>query len=64
MDLIKNAYRILVGTPDGKKPLKRQWRRLENNNTMDLKEIRWQGVDRIKLARDGDQWRTDVKAVK
>jgi hypothetical protein len=41
----KNAYRILVGKPGGKRPLRRPRRRWVDNIKMDLKEIRWDGLD-------------------
>jgi hypothetical protein len=40
-----NAYRILVGTPEGKRPLGRPRRRCVDNIKMDLKEIGWDGMD-------------------
>jgi hypothetical protein len=56
----RNAYRILVGKPEGKRPLKRLRRRWVNNIKMDLKEIGWDDMDWIKLAQDRDQWRALV----
>jgi hypothetical protein len=53
----RNAYRILVGKPEGKKPLGRPRRRCVDNIKMDLEEIGWDGVDWIELAQDRDQWR-------
>jgi hypothetical protein len=50
-----NAYRILVGKPEGKRPLGRPRRRWEDNIRMDLREIRWGGMDWIDLAEDRDQ---------
>jgi hypothetical protein len=41
----RNAYRILVGNPEGKGPLGRPRRRWENNIKMDIKEIGWDGMD-------------------
>jgi hypothetical protein len=43
----RNAYRILVGKPDGKRPLGRPRRRWEDKIKMDLREIGWDGVDWI-----------------
>jgi hypothetical protein len=40
-----DAYRILVGKPEGKRPLGRPRRRLEDNIRMDLREIGWSGMD-------------------
>jgi hypothetical protein len=41
----KNAYRILLGKPEGKRPLGRLRRRWADNVKMNLREIRWDGVD-------------------
>jgi hypothetical protein len=59
----KNAYRILVGNPEGKRPLGRRRRRWVDNIKMDLREIRWDGMDWIDVAQDRGQWRALVKAV-
>jgi hypothetical protein len=53
----RNAYRILVGKPEGKRPLGRPRRRWEYNIRMYLREKVWGGMDWIDLAQDGDQWR-------
>jgi hypothetical protein len=53
-----NAYKILVGKPEGKRPLERPRRMWVKNIKMDLKEIRWGDMDWIDLAQDRDQWRT------
>jgi hypothetical protein len=59
----RNAYRILVGNPEGKRPLGRpRYRRVDNIN-MNLREIRWDGMDWIDLTQDRDQWRAVVNAV-
>jgi hypothetical protein len=63
MEDMRNAYRILVGKPDGKKPVGRRRRKCEDNIKMDLREIGWEGVDWIHLAQDTDQWRTLVNTV-
>jgi hypothetical protein len=52
----QNAYRILVGKPEGKRPLGRSGRRLMDNIKMDLREIGWGGIHWIALAQDRDQW--------
>jgi hypothetical protein len=59
----RNAYRILVGKPEGKRPLGRPRRRWVDNIKMDLREIEWYGMDWIDLAQDRDQWRALVNTV-
>jgi hypothetical protein len=51
----RNAYGILVGKPEGKRPLGRPRRRWVNNIKMDLDEIEWGGMDWIDLVQDRDQ---------
>jgi hypothetical protein len=50
----RNACRILVGKPEGKRPLGRPRRRWEDNSRMDLREIGWGGMDWIDLTQDRD----------
>jgi hypothetical protein len=59
----RNAYRILVGKPEGKRPLIRPRRRWVDNIKMDIREIRRDDMDWIDLAQDRDQWRALVNAV-
>jgi hypothetical protein len=59
----RKAYRILVGKPERKAPLRRPRRRWVNNVKMDLREIGWDRVDWIGLAQDRDQWRALVNTV-
>jgi hypothetical protein len=59
----RNACRISVGTPEGKRPLQRSRRRWADNTKMYLREIGWGGIDWIDLAQDRDQWRALVKTV-
>jgi hypothetical protein len=59
----RNASRMLVGKPEGKRPLGRPRRRWEDNITMDLREIGWGGINWTDLARDRDQWRALVNMV-
>jgi hypothetical protein len=59
----RNAYRLLVEKPEGKKPLGRPRRRWVVNIKIDLLEIGWGGVDWIGLAQDRDNWRALVNAV-
>jgi hypothetical protein len=51
----RNAFRILVGKSEGKRPLGRPRRRWVNHIKIDLKEIGWDGMDWIDLAQDMDQ---------
>jgi hypothetical protein len=59
----RNAYRLMVGKPEGKKPLGRPRRRWVDNIRMDLVEVGWGDVDRIGLAQDRDRWRALVNSV-
>jgi hypothetical protein len=59
----RNACRILVGKPEGKRPLGRPRTKWEKNIRMDLKEIGWGVIDWIDLAQDKDQWKTLVNTV-
>jgi hypothetical protein len=59
----RNTYKILVGKPEGKRPLKRPRRRWVDNIKMDLREIGWDGMDWIDLAQDREQWRALVNTV-
>ncbi|KAJ4426334.1 hypothetical protein ANN_27148 [Periplaneta americana] len=53
----RNAYRVLVGRPEGKRPLGRPRRRWEDNIKMDLREVGYDDRDWINLAQDRDRWR-------
>ncbi|KAJ4428292.1 hypothetical protein ANN_24310 [Periplaneta americana] len=57
----RNAYRVLVGRPEGKRPLGRPRRRWEDNIKMDLREVGYDDRDWINLAQDRDQWRAYVR---
>jgi hypothetical protein len=59
----RNAYRILVEKPEGKRPLGRPRRRWVYNIKMDLRETGWDGMDWIDLAQNRDQWRALVNTV-
>ena len=59
----RDAYRVLVGNPEGKRPLGRPRRRWEDNIKMDLQEVGCGGMDWIDLAQDRDRWRALVNAV-
>ena len=52
------VYRVLVGKPEGKRPLARPRRRWVDNIGMDLQEVRCGYMDWIELAQDRDRWRT------
>jgi hypothetical protein len=57
------VYKVLVGKPEGNRPLRRPRRRWEDGIRMYLKEIGLGGVDWIRLALDRDRWRAVVSAV-
>jgi hypothetical protein len=59
----RNVYRVLVGKPEGKRPLGRPRRRWEDGIRMDLREIGWGGVEWIQLAQVRDRWWAVVNAV-
>jgi hypothetical protein len=59
----RNAYRILVGNPKGKRPLGSPRRRRVDNIKIELREIGWDGVDWVDLAQDRDHWRALVNTV-
>jgi hypothetical protein len=58
----RGAYRILVGRPEGRRPLGRPRRRWKDNIKMDLQEDGW-GMDWIDMDQDRDRWRAVVSAV-
>ena len=59
----REVYRVLVGKPEGKRPLGRPRRRWVDNFRMDLREVGCGYMDWIGLAQDRDRWRTVVSAV-
>jgi hypothetical protein len=59
----RNAYRILVGKPEGKRPLGRPRYRWVDDIKMDLRRTGCDGMDGIDLAQDRDQWRALVNTV-
>jgi hypothetical protein len=59
----RNAYRILVGKPETKRPLGRPGHSWVDNIKMDIREIGWGRMDWIDLAQDNQQWRAPVNTV-
>ncbi|KAJ4439968.1 hypothetical protein ANN_08099 [Periplaneta americana] len=58
----RNAYRVLVGRPEGKRPLERPRHRWEDNIKMDLREVGYDDKEWINLVQDRDRWRAYVRA--
>jgi hypothetical protein len=63
MGEVRGKYNILVGRPEGWRPLGRPRRRWDDNIKMDLREIGFGDVDWINLAQDRDRWRALVNTV-
>jgi len=63
MGEMNEAYRVMVGKLEGKRPLRRPSRRWEDNIKMDLQEVGWRGMDWIDLVQDRNRWGAPVKAV-
>jgi hypothetical protein len=59
----RGVYRVLVGRPEGKRPLEKPRRMWEDNIKMDLREVRIDGTNWIRLAQDRVQWRSFVSTV-
>jgi hypothetical protein len=59
----RNVYKVLMGKPEGKRPLGRPRCRWEDGMRMDLREIDWGSVNWIRLAQDMDWWRAVVNAM-
>jgi hypothetical protein len=59
----RNAYKILVGKPEGKRPLGRPRRSWVDNIKMDLRRIVWGGIDWINLAKNRDKWRVLMNTI-
>ena len=60
----RGVHRVLVGKPEGKRPLGRPKRRWEDNVKMDLQEVGGSCGDWMELAQDGDRWRSLVNTVR
>jgi hypothetical protein len=63
MEEIKNAFGVLVGKPEVKRPVGRSGYRWENGVRIDFREIGWEVVDWIHLAQDREMWRAVVNTV-
>jgi hypothetical protein len=59
----RGMYRVLVGKPEGKRPLGRPRLRLEDNIKADLQEVGCRGMDWIELAQDMNKWQVLVNVV-
>jgi len=59
----RGVYRVLIGKPEGKRPLGRPRCRWEDNIKMDLQEVGCGGMNWIELAQDRDRWQALVNAV-
>ena len=59
----RGVYRVLIGKPEGKRPLMRPRRRWEDNIKMALQEVGCEGIDWIELAQDRDRWWALVNGV-
>jgi hypothetical protein len=59
----RNVHKVLMGKPEGKRPLGRPRHRWEDGIRMDLREIGWGSVEWMQLAQDRDQWQALVNTV-
>jgi hypothetical protein len=59
----RGAYRVSVGSPDGKRPLARPRHSWEYDTKIDLQEVGWGGMDIVDLANDRNRWRALVSTV-
>jgi hypothetical protein len=58
-----NMYKIIIGKPEGRRPLARPRHRSEDNIKMDFEGRGWEGVDWIYLTQDRDPWRALVNTL-
>ena len=63
MEQSRNAHRVLMGKPEGKRPLGRPRRRWEDNIKMDLREVGCNPREWIDITEDRDQWLAYARAV-
>jgi hypothetical protein len=63
MGEIRGLHRVLVGKPEGKRPLERPGLIWKDNSKMDLQEVGCEGMNGIDVAQDGDRWLALVNAV-
>jgi len=61
---VRGVHRVLVGKPEGKRPLGRPRRRWEDNNEMDLQKVGGSCGNWMELAQDRDRWRALVGTVR
>jgi hypothetical protein len=59
----RGVFRVLVGKPEGKRPLGTPRHRWENNIKIDLQEVGYRGINWISLAQDRDRWQALVNVV-
>jgi hypothetical protein len=60
---MRNIYKILVGKPEGKRPLGEPRHRWVNNIRINLRETGWEGLDWVHLTQDRDQWKVPLSIV-
>jgi len=59
----RGVYKVLVGKPEGKRPLRRPTRRWEDSITIDLRKVECGDMDWTELAKERDRWRALVNGV-
>jgi hypothetical protein len=63
MGEMSGVYSVLVGKPEGRRPLGRPRRGLEDNIKIDLRDVGWGKMDEIDVVLDRDRWQAPVNAV-